>query len=332
MVHLVNVGPRFGHDGGNERQRARHVARAHRHARQAASADHTPFDNGRQQHRVDVSAAQHQTDLPTTEALGVFQQCGNSSRPRAFDQALFDLQEHDDGPLDISLIHQHDIVDMLFDQSPCHVARCADRDALGDRRAALWQRRVLHRIEHAGKPHHLHTDDLDGRLQCLGRHRDPCDQATAANGDHQSVEVRLRFEHLDPDRALACDNGLVIVRMDESQLLAFGQCQGMITRLVEGVAMQNDLGAKASGSLDLDPRGEPRHHEHGAQTQALGVVGHGLSMVAGAHCHHACHSPAFHAMVGRCQRSQFVARATFLEGSGELQVLELEEYPGPGQL
>jgi hypothetical protein len=42
---------------------ARHVARAHADARQPPGAHHAALDDGRQQQRVDVAAAQHQAHL-----------------------------------------------------------------------------------------------------------------------------------------------------------------------------------------------------------------------------------------------------------------------------
>jgi hypothetical protein len=66
--------------------------------------------------------------------------------------------------------------------------------------------------------------------------------------------------------------------------------------------------------------------DHRAQAQALRVVGHALGMVARAHGDHAAR-----ALPG-AQLGQLVAGAAFLEGGGELQVLELEEDLRAGQL
>ena len=52
-------------------------------------------------------------------------------------------------------------------------------------------------------------------------------------------------------RALAGDDGLVVVGMDEDQLLLLGQLQRMAARLVERVAVQHDFGAEAARALDL---------------------------------------------------------------------------------
>ncbi len=93
----------------------------------------------------------------------------------------------------------------------------------------------------------------------------------------------------------------------------------MGARLVQRIAMQHNFGAEAAGALDLDARREARHDDDGAQPQPLGVVGHPLGVVARAHGNHAALP-----FLGR-QLRQLVAGAAFLEGGGELQVLEFEE-------
>ena len=90
-----------------------------------------------------------------------------------------------------------------------------------------------------------------------------------------------------PDGALAGDDGLVVVGMDEDQLLLLGQLQRVAARLVQRVAVQHDFGAEAAGALHLHPGREARHHDHRAQAQPLRVVGHALRVVARAHGDHA---------------------------------------------
>ena len=62
VVHFIDVGARFADDPGDPRERARHVARAHPDARQPSGPHHAALDDGREQQRVDVAAAQHQPD------------------------------------------------------------------------------------------------------------------------------------------------------------------------------------------------------------------------------------------------------------------------------
>ena len=91
------------------------VARADPQARQPAGAHHAALDDGGQQQRVDVAAAQHQADFPALEALRVFQQRRQPGRARAFDHGLLDLQQHQHGLLDVALVHQHHVVHPLAD-------------------------------------------------------------------------------------------------------------------------------------------------------------------------------------------------------------------------
>ena len=139
----------------------------------------------------------------------------------------------------------------------------------------------------AGKARGLHADDLDAGLERLGRRGHAGDQPAAADGDHQHVQLGHGVQHLQPHRALAGDDGFVVVGVHEHQPFALGQLQGMGARLVERVAVQHHLGAKAARALDLHARREARHDDHGAHAQALRVVGHALRMVARAHGDHA---------------------------------------------
>ncbi len=49
--------------------------------------------------------------------------------------------------------------------------------------------RALHGIDHGRKARRLHADDLDARLERLGRRGHARHQAAAANGHHQRVQV-----------------------------------------------------------------------------------------------------------------------------------------------
>ena len=90
--------------------------------------------------------------------------------------------------------------------------------------------------------------------------------------------------------------------------------------------MQHDLSPKTARALYFDARREARHHDHGAQRQALRVVGHPLGVVARTHGNHAAL-----ALLGR-ELGQLVARAPLLEGGCELQILELEKHLRTGDL
>jgi hypothetical protein len=169
----------------------------------------------------------------------------------------------------------------------CDAPGRADGNALGNRAGALRVVRALDRVEHGRKPHRLHAHDLDAGLEGLGRGGDAADQAAAAHRDHEHVEVRHGLQHFQPHRALARDDGVIVVGVHEGQVLRCGELEGVGARLLQRVAMQHHLGTEAARALDLHAGGEARHHDHRAQAQALRVVGHTLRMVAGGHGHHA---------------------------------------------
>ena len=97
-------------------------------------------------------------------------------------------------------------------------------------------------------------------------------------------------------------------------------------RVLEGVAVEHDLGAEAARALDLDRRREARHHDRRRDAHALGVVRDRLRVVAGRDREH-----AVRALVGGELR-HLVERAALLERRRELQVLELEEDVAAGEL
>ena len=95
----------------------------------------------------------------------------------------------------------------------------------------------------------------------LGRRRHAGDQAAAADGDDERVDRRLLRQHLERDRALAGDHREVVERMDDREAALGDELQAGDTRVLEGVAFQDDLGAEAARVLDLDARGEARHDD-----------------------------------------------------------------------
>jgi hypothetical protein len=98
-------------------------------------------------------------------------------------------------------------------------------------------------------------------------------------------------------------------------VLAFGQC----------FALQNDLGAKGLGRLDLHERRRDWHHDGGRNTEAARVIGDSLGMVAGRHRDDAA------APFVLAESGEFHERAAVLERIGHLQVLVLDENLGAGE-
>ena len=107
--------------------------------------------------------------------------------------------------------------------------------------------------------------------------------------------------------------------MDEGEVIGLGQFVGMRGRFGQTGAVQDHPGAEVPGVGDLHERRCLRHDDGGRDAETLGVVGDAEGMVAGRHGDHAAA-----ALVGR-ERQQLDQRAAFLEGSGVLKVLHLQE-------
>ena len=114
--------------------------------------------------------------------------------------------------------------------------------------------------------------------------------------------------------------------MHKHQAFLIGQLARMGPGGFQRVAVQHHLGAKTPRALHFDTRREPRHHDHGAQSEALSVVGHTLRVVARAHGHHAARPLCFG------QLREFVAGTAFLERGGVLQVFKFEKNAAADQL
>ena len=183
--------------------------------------------------------------------------------------------------------------------------------------------RALDGVDHGREAAGLNTNDAQAGLDGARRRGDATDQATAAHGNDQGVQVGLLAQHLQCDGALAGDHGFVVEGVDEAQALVCRHQQGLLARFVKAVTVQHHFSAKAACAFHLHRGRGARHHDHRAQAQALRVVRHALRVVAGGRGDHAADG---HTRFD--QRGQLVERAALLEGRGELQVLELQEDLG----
>ena len=171
---------------------------------------------------------------------------------------------------------------------------------------------------HAGVHGGFDADDLDVRLQRLGGDCDAGDQAAAADGDDEGIEVRLIGQHFERDGALAGDDVEVIERVDEDQAFLLAELEGVVLGLVEHQPFEDDPGAVVAGVFDLVEGGRLGHHDRRRDAEAAGMVGDALGMVTGRGGNHA----AALFVVG--QLGQLVERAALLEGRRILAVLELD--------
>ena len=146
---------------------------------------------------------------------------------------------------------------------------------------------AVHRVPGRREALGLHADDADVGPHRLGRRRHAGDQAAAADRDDERVDRRLLRQHLERDRALAGDDVAVVERMDDRVAALGGEREAGDARVLEGVALQHDLGAEAARVLDLDARREARHHDRRRDAHALGVIRDRLRVVAGRDREHA---------------------------------------------
>ena len=123
-----------------------------------------------------------------------------------------------------------------------HVARAADRDAVGHRRhrrpaatgPAGGQRGRVRRGALG-----LHADHPDVGRQRLDRDRDAGEQPAAAGADDDGAHVRALLEDLQADRALPGDDVGVVERVDEHRAGLARRCSAAATqRLVDGLPVR----------------------------------------------------------------------------------------------
>ena len=317
------LAPDLAQDRRDGAQAARHVGHLDVQARQAPVADEAPHDDRRQQPRVDVAARQHDADRAPREPLAVLDEGGDAGGARALGDHLLDLEEQVDGLLDVFLADGDDVVDERLDDPAGEVAGRGDGDALGDRRPADGGRRVVHAIGHRRVALGLHAHQLDAGLQVAGRHRHARQQAAAAHGDHQRVELGVVGQHLEGARALPGDDGRVVERVDVGAALVGGQAGGLGRGLGDALAPQHDRGPQLAGALHLHEGRVGGHDDRGVDAEPGGVVGDGLGVVAGRHGHHALGPLAV------VELEELVEGAALLEGRDELQVLELHHHRAP---
>ena len=142
-------------------------------------------------------------------------------------------------------------------------------------------------LRHGGVGLDLGAVDGDAGMQ-RGRGDEAAgEQAAAADGNDQRVEIGRILQHLQRHGALAGDDARIVVGMDEDQRLRRGQFVRVRRGLGQGFADQHDIGAPGRGAGHLGCRGEFRHHDGGGDAEQAGVAGDRLGVVAGRHGDHA---------------------------------------------
>jgi hypothetical protein len=136
--------------------------------------------------------------------------------------------------------------------------------------------------------------------------------------------ARVLAQDLHGDRALPRDHLGIVVRMHEAQAAPAAERARVSVGLVVGVPAQDDGGAARLDRRDLDLRRGHRHHDGRAAAEPLRGERHALRVVARG----SRDDPALQRR--RRQLRHLVVGAAQLEGEHRLQVLALEQHPGPG--
>ncbi len=243
----------------------------------------------------------------------------------AFDHGLLDLEQQRHRLFQIALGHEQDIVDQFADEPDIDRPRHLDRDALRQGIAGGGQRGALHQIVHRRIELGLDPDHVDiaHRLGDGGAARD---QAAAADRDDQCVDLRRILQHLERDGALAGDDLRIVERVDDRQPLCVGQIARIGQRLVDIVAVEDDLGAVPAGLGDLHRRRMRRHHDRHRDAEPRAMISEALGVIA-CRCRDHAPRPRFGG-----QLQQFVERTALLVGGSELEILELDVDGRTGEL
>jgi hypothetical protein len=132
-----------------------------RSPRDAARACEIAQQHIGEQPRVDIAAAQHQTDLAPANSSGCAKQRGEACGARALDHRLFDLEQQADRAFQMTLGDQHDVVVQLGDALARIFAGFLDRDPLGERIALTSHIHAVKLGIHRRIEFGLHPDEAD---------------------------------------------------------------------------------------------------------------------------------------------------------------------------
>ena len=210
----------------------------------------------------------------------------------------------------------------MRDREPAHLL---DRDTLGQRRPAGHMAFAAQHVRHAGIKCGLDADDIDCRIDRLGRDGAAGNQPAAADRDHQHIETGHLFEDFQRDRALPGDDARVVIGVDLDEAVIRNEFFDTRLGFADRFPVQDDGGAVRARRRHLHEGRRHRHDDGRRDFQPRGVIGDRLGVVAGRHGDDA--ALAF----GLAQRSKFVERAAVLERISDLQVFVFDVDLGAGK-
>ena len=161
------------------------------------------------------------------------------------------------------------------------------------------------------------------RYERANRHGYPARQPATADRHEHGGEIRHVLGDLQPERALAGDDPIVVERMDEHQPALRDQLARDRVALADRRARGHDLRAVRDDAAALDLGRVAGHDDHGADAQQTCGPRDALAVVAGR-----VGDDSSGALLGR-KRGDRVVRTSDLERADGLQRFRLEQDPGP---
>ena len=144
---------------------------------------------------------------------------------------------------------------------------------------------------------------------------------TAADGQEDGLDrIGVLARDLQADGALAGDHIGVVERMHEGQAARDLDLPGLGLRVVERVAMQDDIAAQTPHGFDLDGRRRPRHHDGCGNTELARRQRDALGVIARRCADHA------HPSLRVRQPDDLVVGAADLEREDRLKILPLQQH------
>ena len=178
---------------GDLREAARDVRHVDPQAHEAPVA-HQPAHQHRGEHAaVDIAARDRNADAPSGEARAVLEQGGEPRGAGAFGHGLLDLDQRDHRALDGFLLDDQHLLDERADDGEGARSHVLHRDALGDGVAAALDRQAGEALVHRGIVPRFDAEDADRGLERLGGGGDPGDEAAAADGHDDELEIGQRL-------------------------------------------------------------------------------------------------------------------------------------------
>src|SRR6266404_6908499 len=125
------------------------------------------------------------------------------------------------------------------------------------------------------------ANDPDLRVQTLESHRNPRDQPTASNWNHDYISLGKVFVYLQAKRSLAGDQMRIVKRMNVSQATFFAKLFCFLVSLIPDHSVQNHFRAICASRFNLRRRSVLGHYYNSAHSIELCRECDALRVIAG---------------------------------------------------